>query len=696
MTRCRTIGVLTFLAAAAASLIGLTQAAHAQNDRINDEPTGWWYYYGATPAFIDAEMANGRRPFNIGLTGANYDAILVSNSGEYAATGMDAYWGVSIASLNNSLTNSNNRIIDLEVVDPNLGTYSAVVVDNAGATAAPGWDWATGLTYAQLTAWPGANNLRPIDVDVFATAAGTRYSIVGVPNNGNNAQGWWWYFGVNEAFINNALGTNGARLIDIDVVDNNPMLFNVVMVSQNTGGSWWYYGQTSASISEKINQTGGRLSCLHRYTDSGGNTRFAIVLVDNANAQTRRLRSFMGGALSDGVYGFRMQQVGGSALASLNASFEFEPASMMKIVHATYAIDQCAAGNDALTDSILIGDRCNNNECPDPAQDCNPGNESLSAAIREMMEQSDNNRTMEIELLYGRTNLNNYVAALGLSGTQINHRLGCLCGNTHNTMTCVDACNLYELIADGSLFNQTWQDTLYDLMSNSTGNTSSLAAIINTEAATTGLTASEIAAFKTEVESASKAGSYSCNGVSWRSEGGWIRLPFKALFLGSYVIVPREYVTAAFVHDSSSSTEAAIAYTMKFEMVREQIREALQSWDTACTTPVINNEPDSQAVFEGANVNFTVGLAAGAGSRTYLWQKYVINNWLNMGNVANQVSGATTATMTLHTVVENDQASYRCIVSDVCGTDTSATAILTVNPPPPPTTSSYGILALTL
>jgi hypothetical protein len=94
--------VTGFLAALAVT--GPVLTAAAQTDRINDTPTGWWYYYGATTATIDAQMTLGRRPFNIGYTAGNYDAVLVSNSGEYAASGMDVLWGQTTAAIRFCLT----------------------------------------------------------------------------------------------------------------------------------------------------------------------------------------------------------------------------------------------------------------------------------------------------------------------------------------------------------------------------------------------------------------------------------------------------------------------------------------------------------------------------------------------------------------------------------------------------------------
>jgi hypothetical protein len=675
------------LLAAAAGMGVLASPAQAQTDRINDQPTGWWYYFNRTTANIDADLALNRRPFNLGYTGTNYDVIEVANTGEYAASGMDVLWAQTTGSISSAMALQGKRIIDLEAANATGTLFTATVVNNSGATAAVGWSWATNLTYTQLGDWQDTTGLRPIDVDTYSTPAGTRYSVVGVPNTGANAQGWWWYFGVSEAQINSFLSTNGARLIDIDVVDNNPMRFNVVMVSQNTGADWWYYNKTSSEVGDILDQTAGRLTCLHRYTDSGGATKFAIALVDNANTKTRRVRAYMDNALDSGVYGFKIQEVGGSVLGALNENFAFEPASMIKILHATYAMDQIAAGNDTLTENLLIRDRCNNDECPDPATSCNSGNEQLQQAIREMLEQSDNNRTMEIELKYGRTNLNNYAAALGLTNTQINHRLGCLCGNPFNSFSATDACNLYEAIADGSLFSQSWQNTLYTLMldkeSQGWGVCATLSNIIDAEAASTNLTGSELIDFRDQVNFAAKGGGYGCSGTAYRTQGGWAKIPFKEDIGGifGWTVVPREYTVASFVHAGTDANGATIAYPTAEELLREEVRAALQSWDSACSTPNITGQPVSRLnVAPESTQTFSVSLAIGAGTRTYQWQKLntATNSYANMSNVSGQISGVTTNTLTFQNVAQNDEGRFRCVVSSICGSDTSSSAQLTV------------------
>ncbi len=676
-------------AALAAAVLVPACIANAQADRINDTPTGWWYYYGATTAGIDAQMSVGHRPFNIGYTGGNYDTILVENSGEYAATGMDAYWDMSTSNIALSLGLSNNRIIDLEVANSLTGTFSAVVVDNSGATAATGWDWETGLTFTGMVNWQAANGLRPIDVDQYSTLAGTRYSIVAVPNTGNNHQsGWWWDFGITEAQVTSFLTSRSARLIDIDIYSTSPLTFNAIMVSENPGLGVWHPGLTSSQVSDFINQNGVRLTCLQRYTNSAGATRFAIAGVDNVNAQTRRMRSYFSSRADDGVWGFRLKEVGGPVLASLNEDYEYHPASMIKVLYATYAIDRCASNLDDL-DNTIATPSCASS-CPDSGS-CGSINETLDNAMRLMMRDSDNLRTKAIENRYSRTTLNNYAdTTLSLDSTQVNTTIGCFCvtSTTGNDMTARDGVSIYEKIADGSLFSDVWKETLFDIMVNledyGYDTYDTLAAVIDQEAASTNLTATEINSFKGQMRFAHKAGGSVCGStnLAYSTQGGWASIPFKVLLLGNYVVLPREYALTLFHTDYTDSAADSIPGSAREEILREQIREALESWDSACTTPAIINQPDNTAAFEGEDATFQIGLGVGTGSRTYRWQVFDTPTWFNLNDLNTFYSGTTTNTLHVLSVHESDQGLYRCVVTSPCGTTTSTSAILSVNPPP--------------
>ncbi len=666
--------------AAFAFLALLSSAARAQNDRIDATPTGWWYITGGTSATLDERTAAGFRPFAVEYNAANdYSALYVHNSGAYQAGGGDIVFSSTAGNIRTNAINSGKRVLDL--TPETLGTqHSAIVVNNSGSTAATDWDMATGLTAAQLGAWPAAEGLRPIDVEQYGTLSGTRYSIVGVANTGSNFQaGWWWYFGVNESQLRLALVDNDARLIDIDVVSSNPLLFNCIMVSEDNGGFWLRTNVAESEIEGHIAQHGARISCMQRYTDAGGNPKYVLGLIDNANDQTRRVRDYLNN-ITDAPHGFRVQRVGGNVLAALYDQFPFEPASTIKILHGAYAMDRIAGGLDSLDNQIFIRDTCNNDECPSTSTPCSPAFEPLSEAIRQMLEESDNNRTMEIELRYGRTNLNNFADFYGLTRTQINHTLGC--GLPPNTLSCEDACNFYEMIADGTFFDETSRDALFGLMVDATAaQTGSFTQIINEEAVGLGLTTSELADFRQRARWAGKGGSYSSgDGHRWLSEAVWVSLPHRVVFLGTYQHVEREYTVTAFVHNTLD-IQAGMVYDIKFEGLREQIREALQTWADTCSTPEINNEPDSLTAFEGTDAQFFVGLAPGAGVRSYQWQRTVGSLWQNLTNSPAQVTGATTPTLTLLDIDETDERQYRCLVSDVCGSDTSIAATLTVNPP---------------
>ncbi|HLP85337.1 MAG TPA: serine hydrolase [Phycisphaerales bacterium] len=676
-----------------ASFVGalgmLAGAAFAQPERYQTTQTAWWYYYGQTEAEVQSQWSSGKQIVGMDRNASTgeYDVVFVSDNGPFNVTGDVISYTQTSAQLA-ALKSSGKRFVDLEAFD--VGGLSRFTVATIPDTGATGWDYTVGQTgWTGIETWQNANGLRIIDLEKYVVGGNTRYAAVAIPNTGTNAQGWWWYYGQTEAQVNALLATNGARLIDIEVDSPGtlvaPATFAVVMVSSNTGADWVDLSLSSTQVSALLAQTDGRLTCLERYTNFLGATTFAVALVDNADAQTRRMRDYMDNALTDGTYGFMLKEVGGPVITDLNENFAFEPASMLKILHATYAIDRCASNLDNLNNLIFIGDRTNNNECPDNVQS-NPGNETLSAAIREMMQQSDNNRTWEIEKRYGTTNLNNYAdITLGLTDTQINHRLGCLCGNPFNSFSCVDAVSLYEQIADGSLFAQNWQDTLYNLMldldEQGYASYPTLSNVINQEAANTDLTSSEIADFRDEMRFANKGGGYACNGTYYRTEGGWASVPFKVQLLGGWFIAPREYTLATFVHANNDSVESQVAYRAKEEILREQIRAALQSWDNACSTPTINNEPDAITNAQpGTNVQYSVGLAVGAGSRTYQWQYLPLGSvtWGNIANEVGEISGATTNTLTVININQTDEGRYRCVVSSICGSDTSLSAALTV------------------
>lgn len=84
-----------------------------------------------------------------------------------------------------------------------------------------------------------------------------------------------------------------------------------------------------------------------------------------------------------------------------------------------------------------------------------------------------------------------------------------------------------------------------------------------------------------------------------------------------------------------------------------------------CTPPALYSHPQSVSTNLYQSVSFSVS-ATGSGL-TYQWYK----NGYNIGNYG--------ATYTISSVTQADAGSYYCVVSNNCGSVTSATAVLTVN-----------------
>ena len=126
---------------------------------------------------------------------------------------------------------------------------------------------------------------RLVDIYVESFSPSYRFTGVYVANTGTYATAWWWYYGVDETTLNDALTDNNARLTSLKAYDigGGQIRFTAVMIS-NTGADatawWWYYNATPAAITDLINDNEARLTQIHAY-QTGGQTRYAVVMVDN-------------------------------------------------------------------------------------------------------------------------------------------------------------------------------------------------------------------------------------------------------------------------------------------------------------------------------------------------------------------------------------------------------------------------------
>lgn len=107
---------------------------------------------------------------------------------------------------------------------------------------------------------------------------------------------------------------------------------------------------------------------------------------------------------------------------------------------------------------------------------------------------------------------------------------------------------------------------------------------------------------------------------------------------------------------------------------------------SASAAPGITTQPQSQTNFFGSNIKFTV-TASGQAPLSYQW-------FLNDASLTDSrhVTGSTTATLTLNSIVANDAGDYQVLISNTHGSVLSSSASLTVLVPAmitsPPTNQS--------
>ena len=91
---------------------------------------------------------------------------------------------------------------------------------------------------------------------------------------------------------------------------------------------------------------------------------------------------------------------------------------------------------------------------------------------------------------------------------------------------------------------------------------------------------------------------------------------------------------------------------------------------TVNTAPSITQQPVSQVACDGTQVTFSV-TAGGTTPLSYQWRKNLIN-----------IPGATLDTFTIPAVSVADEGDYDIVVTNLCGSVTSVTAVLTIDVAP--------------
>lgn len=593
--------------AAAPDLTNRSQPAQAATltedaDRNSPVGTGWNYYYGQSAANLSALAGSGKRIINVEVSSMSgdtplFDAIMVTNTGDFARTGPALSVGLTSTTLASTL-GSTKRLVDLERYSTSAGIrYAASYIDNTG-DAQKTWGYFLGSTAGQVSTILGSTR-RLVDLGGYTSGSGTFFHGIWVDNVGADMRTSKHYLGISPATLSTALASGGTSAGHrVLVLERRGSVFDVVTVAPRAGERWYYYyGQSATSVANLVSQLGTRLYSLKR-TSAG---TFDVLMVNNLAGESLRVRNLVAsGHAASNNWGFYVKRVGGSTVAGLQPDRQFEPASAIKVLQHLAFHRQ-----DAGSSSINLGTRMDwyknpdrsaenagdgPNTCPDYAE---TSTTAVRASARQvdygMMWDSDNRHTRAMTLRFGLANLNSLAATLGMSKTKVNQaRIGCgWDGGVRNYLTLRDAGTLYEKVRNGSALSASFRPQFEDLMIN--GPAGFLNTIVDEEAASLGtVSADEKAAFKAATRYIGKGGSYNicltstCSTAFFtRTEAGMVTLPAKAV---DGTVVPTDYVFGRYFEGQCTSSCSAISTIQtandkaRVEMFRSAIRSALTNW----------------------------------------------------------------------------------------------------------------------
>ena len=610
MANCRFCLYALFSAAVAVQQPGMADESPAQNtvivnspdDRLSTVPTKWWTItHQSLQDVVNTISKQNARIVDISVERVSpayvFTATYVENIGPYYKL-WAWYVGIDAAGLASAISTNSGRVIALKAVDAGGGQirFVAVMIVNSGKDS-KGWWYYTDVTPDQITSALSANQARLVQITSYVAGGKTHYAVV-MNSLAASDPASWWYSGLPSDQIAAMVSANNARLIDLDYSANGS--YSAIMVDCSAGcPAWsWYTGQTQDQMQSLAAQNSGRIIDSSTYPGCDGQCYSFIVAdnslppLDGSNAVTSRVGALLRAGGIDGVQGLYLKQVGGPVLANLEESFVYEPASSIKVLAHLYAMTQVQNGTATLADPVA---RYANGpvSCPDPVQP--GGTETLSAALKEMMWNSDNARTREVTDTFGNSNINPFALSIGMQNTQINHIIGCG-GPVPDQMTLADGAALYEGVAAGALLTPPNQATFYSMMAGKAQfqtqgydfthlwDTDIPAMIAQ---AAPRATAAQRRDYLNQMNLAYKAGGYvicgdSCSHVAeYYSISGWAQIPF----CNGGSPAAQDYVFGIFLHGPTDSAWSADKTTValqnflsaKGELLREPIVAGLTS-----------------------------------------------------------------------------------------------------------------------
>jgi hypothetical protein len=567
----------------------------------------WWWWYGQTAQQVGQLLSalNARlisiSPYQIGNE-LLFAVAMVSNSG----TDAKPWWWFfgTAAQVGGALQGINARVVDLEPYFFNgQVNYAVIAIANQGADSAAWWWWfnisataiATQLAQTPTQILTLCNDTGGFDVTMQAPPSAE----------------WWYYYGQSEKAVWDNVNQNGARLtlvrqsagpsFDIVMINNsNAYTTRIGNILRSNGAGWrgFYFKQVNGPVIGSLNAQRAfePASCIKiviavyamRQVQSG-----AAHLSDWVPLLAQDNPSYCAGTqLSLGTGDGSTKTFTGSVINQSNNTTAIAPGSI-----------RIVAGNEIVTDNGLgaftgaggAGTINYQNGSVSVTFDQAPAasvpvlvDETMKAAITQMMQNSDNARTDMFMRRYGLSTLSNFAHSIGMTSTTVAGYVDCPC--PPNLLTCQDAAHIYEQIGNGTLLTQANLQTLFSMMAGKnydfSGIWASLQTIVNQEASAFGLSAQKIASFENALQLSQKSGGYSWPGGNTSIDGnvvyssggncGWIEIPS---------CIGQTKTTTQYVFAFLDEATVLKETTWKgmgagAEIFRETIRSALSTWSS--------------------------------------------------------------------------------------------------------------------
>ena len=573
----------------AGSSLPATQAHADPIERVMSTPTGWVWYYGITPNQLSSVISAGNyrivdlQAESATAAGPVFTVALVANTGAYGK-GWWWYYGQSIAQVSAALSANNARLISIAPYVVNGTTYFAsVMVPNTGADA-KGWYWWVGSASA-ISANLTSSGARLVDLEPYSTGNGTSYAAIAIANTGADANSWWWYLDDGLSDLLNHVTTNNAQVLTFNL-EPGTVNYDAAMQGGSTAPWWFYAAVTPSALGSLVTENGARLTEA-RSDFSSGSRLMNAVMIDNSTACTSRLIGIEHGN-GTGWNGNYLKEVTGSAVPDgpvpcvSSDARPFEPASAIKVVIATYAMAQVQNHLATLNEQVPLlssSNFCNFQQI---------GTETLSNAITQMMENSDNARADSLLHLFGMSAINAYAQSIGMTNTAFNGYIDC--PGPHNTLTLDDAALLYTGLGKHTILNKSLVTKLFAMMAGKNydfaGMWNDLQPIILAEKPAT-LTKAKLQSFINGIQLSYKSGGYTWPGgvpdLNGQTEygdvgiDGWVSLPDCA----GTTQVARTYVFGFFHESTSSDADQTPVFNgmgAGAELLREQVHKSLSNW----------------------------------------------------------------------------------------------------------------------